>query len=156
MKQHTSMNFSRPRRRLTTSSKTPKKKGNLFPSRTSPKFSFFLLTQTYFRQRKLKEAREAADQEVSRYRQAKEAEFERMKERVSVPLFARKKIGNSKPPSRGRPNRKSLRSRKTLKGTKTRSSKCSSIKSSMSTSPSPTQSRRSSLKRDDFIPVNIY
>lgn len=42
---------------------------------------------TYFRQRKLKEAREAADMEVSKYRQQKEAEFERMKERVLLKLI---------------------------------------------------------------------
>ena len=34
------------------------------------------------RQRKLKEAKEAAEQEVNKYRQQKEAEFEKLRERV--------------------------------------------------------------------------
>ena len=41
------------------------------------RYQFFL-----FRQRKLKEAKEAAESEVNKYRQQKEAEFEKLRERV--------------------------------------------------------------------------
>jgi hypothetical protein len=56
------MNSSKPKRKLTTSFKMPKKKGKLFLIKDClPVHLFFSQSINYFRQRKLKEAREAAD-----------------------------------------------------------------------------------------------
>ena len=73
------MNCSRPKRKLMKSSKMPKKKGTV-AFIFHPEASFLLVIS--LRQRKLKEAREAAEHEVNKYRHEKQAEFDKMKAEV--------------------------------------------------------------------------
>jgi hypothetical protein len=74
---------------------------------------------TLSRQRKLKEAREAAELEVTKYRREKELEFEKLKAEVVVELN-RKLTRSSKKICSERPRKKSQRSRKIMKRTKTK------------------------------------
>lgn len=114
-------NSSRPNSKPHKSLKMLRRKGKNYQSFSlKPTLSSIFLL---FRQRKLKEARQAAEEEVAKYRKEKEAEFEKLKAEVIFITF-RKQTRSSKLILRERPMMKLSKSSRIMEGTKTKLSIC--------------------------------
>jgi hypothetical protein len=106
------------------------------------------------RQRKLKEAREVAEQEIAKYRREKEQEFEKIKAEVTF-LLSRKLIKNSRLTFRRKLKNKLPKFKKITIAIKRKLLRCLYKRFWKLILASLTLSKKNSSRRNDQIPI-IY
>lgn len=129
MKQLTLTNFSKPKKKPTTSSKMPKKKGNFFLSWTCLKFSSYYINELLISDKEnLKKPEKLLIWKSVNTDNTKKLNSKEWKKEYNSNLFDRNKINNSKLHLKDKPNKKSTKLKKISKETKIKLLKCSSIK----------------------------
>ena len=129
MKQLTLTNFSKPKKKPTTSSKMPKKKGNFFLSWTCLKFSSYYINELLISDKEnLKKPEKLLIWKSVNTDNTKKLNSKEWKKEYNSNLFDRNKINNLKLHLKAKPNKKSTKLKKISKETKIKLLKCSSIK----------------------------